>query len=958
MNTESKHSDSQQHGAGEAAEQSPPQEDLQKVHADLEARFVKLSSELSKTVDLLKDEIAARQQAEKAVRASQDRYKELFESTHDIVYTCDTSGKLTSFNKTAERVTGYAREEALQMKIGDLVAPAYRESLALMMNPPRSQEAPAIYQIGLMTKDGRRVPVRISPRLICWEENPIGVLAVGHEIAWSEHGKEPQRTPSADLVIRLEQETAELTRANGQLREQIARHEQSEETLRNNIAEIQRAVEERSSELFEARSILKEHVAALEKAEDELKRTAQEFEVRLAERTGELSKANASLRERVAAHEQTEQALHRTVSELELWVEERSSELARVSEALKNESAAREALEEQLKNVSSESETRLVDRTGELSKANAMLREQIAGHEQTEEALRKALRDLEALFATQRAEAAQTKDSLKEEAALRERLEGELKRERAELDARVLQLGRVEDRLRNETLARQRAEEELKRFETEVEARLVERIGELSGLNTKLREQMAGHERAEQELRNTTAGLESLVEAQQAELARSKGLLEEETGKRTQLEKEIEKAASASGARLEEKTAELSRNCEMLKEQIAAREQTEESLRKSHSELQALLEERTAELAKVKAVLKEEVEALANAEQRLERSEQQVEAPQAEPELHTRELLLLSELGNLLRSCSTADEAYQVIARAAPNLFPNLVGDLFVVSPWRNLMGAVAHWGKVVPDQRTFSLADCWALRTGRVHWVENTHAALLCRHLRKPVPEAYVCVPMIATGEVLGLLHLTQSEEGALTPATRRFAATVAEYIAMALVHLKQPGTPRLQSLCDTLTGLFNRRYLADFLELELDRSLKSRRPLGIIMLDVDNFSAFNDTFGQEAGDALLRELGRFLQSNIREGDIACRYGGGVFGLVLPGGSLEVTQQRAELMREGVKHLVVSHRGELVGQVSVSIGVAAFPEHGRSEAALVRAAEAALYEAKKEGRDRVVVAQ
>src|SRR5439155_2481360 len=101
----------------------------------------------------------------------------------------------------------------------------------------------AIYQIGLMTKDGRRVPVRISPRLICWEENPIGVLAVGHEIAWSEHGKEPQRTPSADLVIRLEQETAELTRANGQLREQIARHEQSEETLRNNIAEIQRAVE-------------------------------------------------------------------------------------------------------------------------------------------------------------------------------------------------------------------------------------------------------------------------------------------------------------------------------------------------------------------------------------------------------------------------------------------------------------------------------------------------------------------------------------------------------------------------------------------------------------------------------------------------------------------------------------------------------------------------------------------
>src|SRR5207245_11552600 len=138
-------------------------------------------------------------------------------------------------------------------------------------------------------------------------------------------------------------------------------------------------------------------------------------------------------------------------------------------------------------------------------------------------------------------------------------------------------------------------------------------------------------------------------------------------------------------------------------------------------------------------------------------------------------------MGKLLTSCISADHAHQESAPSAPNLFPNLVGDRFVVSPWRNLMGAVAHWGKVVPDQRTFSLADCWALRTGRVHWVENTHAALLCRHLRKPVPEAYVCVPLIATGAVLGLLHLTQSEEGALTPGTSRFAAPVAEDGAVA---------------------------------------------------------------------------------------------------------------------------------------------------------------------------------
>ena len=164
--------------------------------------------------------------------------------------------------------------------------------------------------------------------------------------------------------------------------------------------------------------------------------------------------------------------------------------------------------------------------------------------------------------------------------------------------------------------------------------------------------------------------------------------------------------------------------------------------------------------------------------------------------------------------------------------------------------------------------------------------------------------------------------------------------------------------SVHDSLTGLFNRRYLDETLERELSRASRNHLSVGIIMLDIDNFKHFNDSYGHAAGDVVLETLAASLNASIRGSDIVCRYGGEEFVLILPEASLEATRLRAERLRLDAKELKLSYNGMLLENVMLSLGVAAFPEHGSSRMTLLAAADAAMYRAKDEGRDRVVVAR
>jgi len=173
----------------------------------------------------------------------------------------------------------------------------------------------------------------------------------------------------------------------------------------------------------------------------------------------------------------------------------------------------------------------------------------------------------------------------------------------------------------------------------------------------------------------------------------------------------------------------------------------------------------------------------------------------------------------------------------------------------------------------------------------------------------------------------------------------------------LKSQALLRELSVRDHLTGLFNRRYLEETLERELLRASRKGLSLGIMMLDVDDFKQFNDNFGHAAGDAVLRELGDLLLGHFRGEDIACRYGGDEFIIVLLDVSLEMTRERAERLCEHARHVNIQFERQDLEAVTFSVGVAVFPEGGSTSAEILKAADTALYRAKHEGRGRVVVA-
>jgi diguanylate cyclase (GGDEF)-like protein len=190
------------------------------------------------------------------------------------------------------------------------------------------------------------------------------------------------------------------------------------------------------------------------------------------------------------------------------------------------------------------------------------------------------------------------------------------------------------------------------------------------------------------------------------------------------------------------------------------------------------------------------------------------------------------------------------------------------------------------------------------------------------------------------------------------QFGRFFANLTALVLNNVQLREALQEQSIRDPLTGLFNRRYMEETLKREMRRVTRQLHPLGIIMIDIDHFKHFNDTYGHNLGDRLLQSLGQFLQSHVRGEDVACRYGGEEFILILPTTSLETAQERAEHLRQEVKRLQVQDDDHSSQGITLSLGIAIYPEHGRTMQAALRAADAALYRAKQDGRDRVVVAE
>ncbi|MBC7875906.1 MAG: diguanylate cyclase [Anaerolineales bacterium] len=333
---------------------------------------------------------------------------------------------------------------------------------------------------------------------------------------------------------------------------------------------------------------------------------------------------------------------------------------------------------------------------------------------------------------------------------------------------------------------------------------------------------------------------------------------------------------------------------------------------------------------------------------------------------HNEKMIKLNEMGDLLQSCSRIEEAYAIIGQMGQQLFKEESGALYMINNSKNVVETTVVWGAHPPEQDLFTLDECWALRRGRVHVMNEGGLELPCPHLKGHSPLAALCIPMTAQGETIGILHLqstspvanqTDQKKPVLSDIQRQLAEAMADTVALSLANLKLRTSLFHQSIRDPLTNLFNRRYLEETLEREIHRAARLQRSVAVIMLDIDHFKRFNDMFGHEAGDALLRELGLFLKKQIRGGDFACRYGGEEFTLIFPEVSLKDIRQRTEKLREEIKSLSVQHNGQTLESITLSLGVAMFPDHGTLGKELLQAADTALYEAKHNGRDRVVIA-
>lgn len=325
-------------------------------------------------------------------------------------------------------------------------------------------------------------------------------------------------------------------------------------------------------------------------------------------------------------------------------------------------------------------------------------------------------------------------------------------------------------------------------------------------------------------------------------------------------------------------------------------------------------------------------------------------------EAANEERRVLAQMSDFLQGCRTHQEIYELVWQNMPRIFPGCHGALGILSNSRNIIDVTITWGDISSTLSQFAPEDCWGMRRGKVHIVTAGSPEPDCAHLTVRMPES-ACVPLVAHGETLGMLYMASSDWGMLDENQQQLLRTISEQISLALANMKLQETLRMQTLRDPLTSLFNRRYMESSLERELLRAKRNSQQLSVLMLDVDHFKRFNDTFGHDAGDLLLKEFAAMLQKNVRGEDIACRFGGEEFILILPTCPLDIAIKRAEKILADTRALNIQHQQQSLGKITVSIGIAVFPEHDDDIEGLLRLADKALYSAKREGRDRAVVA-
>ncbi|MCP4350437.1 MAG: diguanylate cyclase [Desulfobacterales bacterium] len=332
---------------------------------------------------------------------------------------------------------------------------------------------------------------------------------------------------------------------------------------------------------------------------------------------------------------------------------------------------------------------------------------------------------------------------------------------------------------------------------------------------------------------------------------------------------------------------------------------------------------------------------------------------------HNRELTLLNRMSEQLQKCRAEKETYSVLTNTCSQLFTLDSGCLYMVNDSEKMLELAGTWCGYPSEPRFLEKHDCWAVRRNDIHAVDHPGEGLICPHLNTFPNNGYMCVPIKTSESIMGIISFIfdqcesrqASEKWKQNMESKQILATrVAENYALSLANLRLRERLRKESIHDPLTGLYNRRHMEVSLEREVRRAERHKTSVGIIMLDIDHFKIFNDTYGHEAGDLVLKELGVLLRGSIRGEDIACRYGGEEFLLIMPDTEPGIAEHRAEELLLRVRDLSIKYQDNKL-KTTISMGVAAFPNKGGGIKETVNAADAALYKAKRRGRNQVVIA-
>lgn len=395
-------------------------------------------------------------------------------------------------------------------------------------------------------------------------------------------------------------------------------------------------------------------------------------------------------------------------------------------------------------------------------------------------------------------------------------------------------------------------------------------------------------------------------------------------------------------------SAKLQENSNELMEAAKSRDESAVKLEKSYKELEELnrvleakVEERTQELRSANEELNRTIVEISN---------------------HNHQTAVLNRMGELLMACRTQEEAYRVLCRSIHELYPESRGALYILDKESQLNLPAAQWNGYKSEHRSFSVDECWALRRRKPHSAKNPKEAALCGLMVEKKEHAYLCVPVVTHEEVFGVLHIEYpfQQDSVVTDSVLENAkgpvSAAAEHAALALANLSLRERLRGQAIRDPLTDLYNRRFMEESMTREAGRAMRRRHSLGMIMLDLDHFKRINDTYGHEAGDILLKIVADYLTSKIRSEDIACRYGGEEFVLILPESAPDDTYNRAEDLRKGIaRDCRLLYQGKDLGQITVSLGTASFPEDADDPVEVLKKADRAMYTAKTSGRNRTV---